>query len=649
MKKRTWSLLLAAALLIALIGGAVPATALWVANEVPMGNVDGDEKITSTDARLVLQYYADKIDEEELDLVLADVDGDKEITSTDARLLLQYYADKIDEFPCGPVYAYTNSEAETTPNENPESFADYTSGNPIITSIFTADPSAHVWNDGRLYVYPSHDVFPAQGCDRMDKYHIYSTDNMVDFVDEGEIFSSADVMWSNCNGFMWAPDCCYIEETDTYYYFFPHPLTDDTLTVAEGQTDRGWNWTWVMGVAKSVGSPTGPFEQLGYVKLDESLYTEEELADNSPFELLGQNNQKKTQTTGWFDSSVLADLPARDGKTLGDHGVSGAALGGYSIIDPCAFVDDDGKVYLYYGGGSRCFVVELGEDMVTAVGKPKVLTGLPDFHEGSWVFKNPETGMYYNVYADNTVDLDGDGQNEGNQMRYSYALSPTGPFYAGGVVLTPTGCDTSHGSVTQYKGNWYLFYHNSKISGQGNLRSVCVDRLYFDDRGLIQTVKQTTTGVEAVGPASTATGIEDKYSPAGIDTSRYTVKTDYGLDVCTAGGGASQSSASVSNMHVASAYATFSGIDGGKGGRALLTVYYAAQGNATSKVLTDSELCVDGYFLRMDSTGSWSNYDGVGYCLIDLNAGTENTVTLLGGSGFNLRGISISLLPENVE
>src|ERR1039457_2192102 len=58
--------------------------------------------------------------------------------------------------------------------------------NPIITSIYTADPSAHVWGDGRLYVYPSHDVDPARGCDLMDQYHVFSTDDMVNWRDEGE-------------------------------------------------------------------------------------------------------------------------------------------------------------------------------------------------------------------------------------------------------------------------------------------------------------------------------------------------------------------------------------------------------------------------------------------------------------------------------
>ncbi|MBO5796846.1 MAG: hypothetical protein J6R77_00675, partial [Clostridia bacterium] len=64
-----------------------------------LGDVDGDEKITSTDARLTLQFYAGKITENDLNVAVADVDGDGQITSTDARLILQYYAEKIDAFP----------------------------------------------------------------------------------------------------------------------------------------------------------------------------------------------------------------------------------------------------------------------------------------------------------------------------------------------------------------------------------------------------------------------------------------------------------------------------------------------------------------------------------------------------------------------
>ena len=63
------------------------------------GDVDGDGNITSTDARLTLQFYAGKIGEESLNTAVADVDSDVNITSTDARLILQYYAGKITAWP----------------------------------------------------------------------------------------------------------------------------------------------------------------------------------------------------------------------------------------------------------------------------------------------------------------------------------------------------------------------------------------------------------------------------------------------------------------------------------------------------------------------------------------------------------------------
>ncbi|MBO5798069.1 MAG: hypothetical protein J6R77_06985, partial [Clostridia bacterium] len=64
-----------------------------------LGDVDGDENITSTDARMTLQYYAGKIGEDKLNTAVADVDGDGVVTSTDARLILQYYVGKIEKFP----------------------------------------------------------------------------------------------------------------------------------------------------------------------------------------------------------------------------------------------------------------------------------------------------------------------------------------------------------------------------------------------------------------------------------------------------------------------------------------------------------------------------------------------------------------------
>src|SRR5882757_8995796 len=73
-------------------------------------------------------------------------------------------------------------------------------GNPFVRYIYTADPSAHVWKDGRLYVYPSHDVAPPRGCDLMDQYHVYSTADMVTWKDEGEILRASQVEWARPEG-----------------------------------------------------------------------------------------------------------------------------------------------------------------------------------------------------------------------------------------------------------------------------------------------------------------------------------------------------------------------------------------------------------------------------------------------------------------
>ncbi len=63
-----------------------------------LGDVNGDDKIDSTDARLILQYYAKKIGEDGLNTAVADVNNDGKVDSTDARLILQLYAKKIAEF-----------------------------------------------------------------------------------------------------------------------------------------------------------------------------------------------------------------------------------------------------------------------------------------------------------------------------------------------------------------------------------------------------------------------------------------------------------------------------------------------------------------------------------------------------------------------
>jgi beta-xylosidase len=286
--------------------------------------------------------------------------------------------------------------------------------NPIIRTGYMADPSARVWSDGRLYVYPSHDIDPPRGCDLMDKYHVFSTDDMVHWKDHGEIFNASQVSWGRKEGgFMWAPDCVY--KNGTYYYYFPHP------------SSSAWSNSWKVGIATSK-QPAANFVQKGYLDLG-------------------------------------AD--ARD------------------MIDPNLFVDDDGQAYFYYGGGGRCVGTKLKGNMIEIAEPLKPMEGLKDFHEATWVFKR--NGIYYLTYADNHTE-NGKGAN---RLNYATSDNPLGPWTYKGVYLDPTGCNTSHGSVVEYKGQWYAFYHNSVLSGRGNLRSLCVDKLYFNADGSIKMVVQT--------------------------------------------------------------------------------------------------------------------------------------------------------------
>jgi hypothetical protein len=417
--------------------------------------------------------------------------------------------------------------------------------NPIITSIYCADPSAHVWSDGRLYVYPSHDVDPPLGSNLMDRYHVFSTADMVNWRDEGEILRASQVSWSGPpGGFMWAPDCAY--KKGTYYFYFPHP-SDPSST--------NWNNTWKIGVATSI-EPARGFTSIGYIQ----------------------------------------------------------GVGGFSMIDPAVFMDDDGQAYLYYGGGGNCAGVKLKPDMTEIDGDVQAMTNLTDFHEATWVFKR--NGIYYLTYADNN--------SSGNQMRYATSSAPLGPWTYQGIYMGPSSSGTTHGSVVEYHGQWYQFYHNDAISGQGNLRSLCVDLLNFDVNGNILTLVETTSGPPANGPAPAAS----------------TNTIIYGVTNGTVGNGAifaSDNAASngwcVQDMHVSTnTFFQLSAVDGGSfGGLDALDLHFAVQTSGSKLRLAVNG--ADYSFINTLNTGGWSTFTGNAYLTIPLGPGPTNVILFTGGNG----------------
>ena len=96
--------------------------------------------------------------------------------------------------------------------------------NPFIQDQFTADPSARVF-EGRVYVYPSHDILATEGRGRvgwfcMEDYHVFSSANLSEWTDHGVIVSQNSVPWVDSTGYsMWAPDC--IAKNGKYYFYFP--------------------------------------------------------------------------------------------------------------------------------------------------------------------------------------------------------------------------------------------------------------------------------------------------------------------------------------------------------------------------------------------------------------------------------------------
>src|SRR5208282_552607 len=86
-------------------------------------------------------------------------------------------------------------------------------GNPLVTNIFTADPSGRVFN-GRLYVYTSHDLPDATYWDMVD-WRLLSTTNLATWEDHGSIFRVTDFAWAT--RWAWAPDC--VQANGKYYLF----------------------------------------------------------------------------------------------------------------------------------------------------------------------------------------------------------------------------------------------------------------------------------------------------------------------------------------------------------------------------------------------------------------------------------------------
>lgn len=316
---------------------------------------------------------------------------------------------------------------------------------PLVTHIYTADPSAHVF-EGEIYIYPSHDIetgTPENDLgDHFDMrdYHVLSMTRVPGEVpDHGVALGIKGIPWAGRQ--LWAPDAAY--RNGTYYLYFPAKDKHDIFRI---------------GVATGT-SPAGPFK-----------------ARPEP-------------------------------------------VGGSYSIDPAVFEDSDGKFYMYFGGiwggqlqrwnagqydagGSKTDlqkddepaisprVARLQNDMVTFAEPVKEVRILDKegnpllggdhnrrFFEASWMHKY--NGKYYFSYSTGDTHF----------ICYATGDNPYGPFTWQGVLLNPVIGWTNHHSIIEFQGKWYLFYHDSVLSGgKTHLRSVKVTELTYHPDGTIATV-----------------------------------------------------------------------------------------------------------------------------------------------------------------
>ncbi len=170
---------------------------------------------------------------------------------------------------------------------------------------------------------------------------------------------------------------------------------------------------------------------------------------------------------------------------------------GWDDIDPCAFVDDDGQAYLFWGN-TRCHYVKLKPNMIETDG-PIETVDVARFTEAPWVHKRGS--VYYLSYASGWPE----------KMAYATADEISGPWtFRGPFKVWAGNCNTNHHAIIDFHGGSYFFYHNGGLPNGGSFRrSVCVESLRYNPDGTIQPIHETTEGVTGVFPAA----IETKPTP----------------------------------------------------------------------------------------------------------------------------------------
>jgi hypothetical protein len=148
--------------------------------------------------------------------------------------------------------------------------------NPIVPpGIYIADPSAHVWNDGKLYVYGSCDTVPYNYCSQ--KYHVLSTSDLKTWNIHENSFTSVGLndQVSYSDGYLYAPDAQY--KDGKYYLYYCLSGSDKTEGVAFSSSPSG---SFVNGI---------PIQTGGINEIDPCVFVDD---DGQAYYIWGQFSAK---------------------------------------------------------------------------------------------------------------------------------------------------------------------------------------------------------------------------------------------------------------------------------------------------------------------------------------------------------------------
>ena len=166
------------------------------------------------------------------------------------------------------------------------------------------------------------------------------------------------------------------------------------------------------------------------------------------------------------------------------------------LFDPACFVDDDGQAYLYFGGGDdrgqNARVIRLNDDMISLRDASATTIPTTAFFEASFVHKR--AGTYYFTYSSDF------SEGHSGALEYATSTSPMSGFVYRGQFLPNSPINNgnnNHGSIIDFHGNTYLFYHARKLQqklgvNKVNNRSVALQRLDYDAAGLIVPTTMST-------------------------------------------------------------------------------------------------------------------------------------------------------------